>query len=127
MAEGKDKAAGANGAAALTPEEEIAKLKKDLAEAQAESSKKDKALEKSKELIQEQAERLATKEIQASSKDPVAMVNKKHYRFLGKGNLTIKGKVLPAKEVLENQETLKYLIEIGSGLLVEIKAKKGGK
>lgn len=120
MAEGKDKAAGTQGAAAPSPEEEIAKLKAEIA-------KKDQALEKSKELIKEQSERLATKEIQAASKDPVVMINKKHYRFLGKGNLTINGKVFPAEKVKEDQETLKYLIEIKSGLLVEVNTKKGGK
>ena len=127
MAEGKNKAAGAEGAAALTPEQEIEKLKADLAAAQADSAKKDAALEASKQIIGEQAEALATKEIQVASKHPVVMVDKTHYQFLGKGNIIIKGKATPAKEVMENKEALAYLIKIGSGLMKKVTAKKEGK
>ncbi|MFN3758456.1 MAG: hypothetical protein ACK4SF_04495 [Algoriphagus aquaeductus] len=127
MAEEKNKAAGANGATALTPEQEIEKLKADLASAQADSAKKDAALEASKKIIGEQAEALATKEVQLASKNPVVMVDKTHYEFLGKGNIIIDGKSIPAKEVMENQGYLKQLIKIGSGLIKEAKVKKGGK
>ncbi len=127
MAEEKNKAAGADGTAALTPEQEIEKLKADLAAANAASADKDKALEKSKELISQQAEALATKEIQIASKKPVVIVDKKHYQFLGAGNIIIGDKSLPAKEVMENQDHLKYLLKIGSGLMKEFTVKKGGK
>lgn len=127
MAEGKNKGASADGATPLTPEQEIEKLKADLATANADLSKKDAALDTSKKLIQEQAEALATKEVQAASKNPVVMVDKTHYAFLGKGNIIIDGKSTPAKEVMESKEALAYLLKIGSGLMKKITAKKGGK
>ncbi len=120
-------AAGAEGTTALTPEQEIKKLKADLAAEQSASAKKDEALAKSKELIQEQAEALATKEVQAASKNPVVMVDKTHYAFLGKGNIIIDGKSTPAKEVMESKEALAYLLKIGSGMMKKITPKKGGK
>ena len=127
MAEGKNKAAGTNGPAALTPEQEIEKLKADLAAAQADSAKKDEALQASKKIIGEQAEALAAKEVQLASKNPVVMVDKTHYEFLGKGNIIIDGKPIPAKEVMENQDYLRQLIKIGSGLVKVVKVKKGVK
>jgi hypothetical protein len=127
MADEKNKGAGADCATPLTPEQEIEKLKADLATANAESAKKDKALEDSKKIIGEQAEALATKEIQVASKHPVVMVDKTHYSFLGKGNIIIDGKSTPAKEVMESKEALAYLIKIGSGLMKKVILKKGGK
>lgn len=126
MSENKNKAAGAEGAAALTPEQEIEKLKSDLAAAEAESAKKDAAIEASKKIIGEQAQALATKEIQMTSKRPVVMVNKKHYQFLGQGNVIVDGKSFTAKEVMENKDLLNHLIKIESGLIKEITLKKGG-
>lgn len=127
MAEEKNKGVGADGATPLTPEQEIEKLKAELATEKSESAKKDAALVKSKELISEQAEALATKEIEVASKNPIVMVDKTHYEFLGKGNIIMDGKSFTAKEVMEDGAKLAHLIKIDSGLMKKITVKKGGK
>lgn len=120
MAEKENTGVGANGATPLTPEQEIAQLKAQIAA-------KDTALESSKKIIGEQAEALATKEIQVGSKHPVVMVDKTHYAFLGKGNIIIDGKSFTAKEVMESKEMVAGLIKIGSGLVKKITVKKAAK
>lgn len=120
MSDNKKKAEGAESAPALTPEQEIAQLKEQLAA-------KDAALESSKGIIAEQAQALATKEIEAASKHPVVMINKKHYKFLGKGTIIIDNKPYEAKEVMADAALLGKLLDKKSGLLKEITLKKGGK
>jgi hypothetical protein len=126
MSEGKGKGAGTEGTAPLTPEQEIEKLRADLATAKADSAKKDQAIEASKKIIAEQAEALADKEVQLASKHPVVKVGKENFQFLGKGAIIIEGVSYSAKEVMENEAHLKNLVELKSGLMKPITVKKGG-
>ena len=86
----------------LTPEQQIAELKAQLAA-------KD-------EIITGQAEQLQVSEVAASEGRPVVSHNKQHYRVLAP-QFDVEGTTIKASELKDKPELIKTLVEKKSGLL----------
>ncbi|MFC6999582.1 hypothetical protein [Rufibacter roseus] len=91
----------------LTPEQEIARLRQQLADKDA--------------ILDETVQALKNAEAAKGSSLPVVSFEDEQYRLLA-AKANIKGKVYTAAEVAESKELIQHLIKIKSGLLQKIEA-----
>lgn len=119
MSEKEKEAAGAKTPAAKSAEK--APVQKTDAEV-----KLEKELAVARELIAKQSTEMERLTTQVGSKHTIVNVGGKSYKSLAKGSVIIDGKSVDAAELVKDSDTVKKLIESGSGLFIEVK-KKGGK
>jgi hypothetical protein len=111
------KPAAAPAPAALTPEQEIAALKQQLADAQGESQAKDA-------IIEGQATQLAVATLQGANSLPIISHEGKHYQVLAAVFGLSDGTKVKAEDLKTNTAVVTELVESGSGILqlIELKA-----
>jgi septal ring factor EnvC (AmiA/AmiB activator) len=125
----------------LTPEQqEIAALRKQLAESDAEKKKQAEQLKKQEDelaasnaekeeqakLLEEQEERLSLAEAQKGKPLPVVLHNKKKYQVLAAKiqHPTNPEVTVSAAQLAEDKDLIALLVKIRSGVLVEVEPSK---